>query len=226
MAGCGGARWGTEQWLFVCCSFLWAVIIAPPPLKMASRLSIMQVGAHVHAFMLPQECIHAPATCLWWKDVWFFCPKIWKWVPCYLLCLAIYKRFSDSENVGDFFCFSGSGDYSARRCATFSVRGKGKDRQAPERNWTCSYTTTGSWQRLGKRLGSPGEAWSQSRPSCARRWNRHAAPPLSSTSALASVIQLLLTTADLFSDILSIRSPFFTPFHPTWNVGGQYSDSC
>lgn len=62
---------------------------------------------------------------------------------------------------------------------TVLLRGKGKDRQAPERNWTCSYTTTGSWQRLGKRLGSPGEAWSQSRPSCARRWNRHTAPSLS-----------------------------------------------
>lgn len=101
MAGCGGARWGAEQWLFVCCSFLLAVIIAPPPLKMASRLLIMQVGAHVHAFMLPQECIHASASCLWREDVCFFFLKIWKWAPCYLLFLAIYKRFSASENVYD-----------------------------------------------------------------------------------------------------------------------------
>lgn len=196
MAGCGGARWGAEQWLFVCCSFLLAVIIAPPPLKMASRLSIMQVGAHVHAFMMPQECIHAPATCLWQEDVCLFVFFSQNMEMSALLSVVFSYteeifNFSECLWLGDFFCFSHSGHYSARRCATVLVWGKGKDRQAPERNWTCSYTTTGSWQRLGKRLGSPGEAWSQSWPSCAGPWNRHAAPPLSSTSALASVIQLL-----------------------------------
>lgn len=56
--------------------------------------------------------------------------------------------------------------------------GIGKDRQAPEHNWTCSYTTTGSWQRLGRRLGSPREAWSLTRPCCAWHRNRITAPPL------------------------------------------------
>lgn len=130
MAGCGGTRWGTEQWLFVCCSFLLAVIIAPPPLKMASRHSIMQFGTHVHTFMLPQECIHAPATCLWWEDVWFFFHEIWKWVPCYLLFLAMYKWFSTSENVYDFVTsfFLGSGHYLAGRCTTVLVRKVKTDR--------------------------------------------------------------------------------------------------
>lgn len=58
------------------------------------------------------------------------------------------------------------------------LRGIGKDRQAPEHNWTCSYTTTGSWQCLGRRLGSPREAWSLTRPCCARHRNRITAPPL------------------------------------------------
>lgn len=104
-----------------------------------------------------------------------------------------------------------------------TVWSKGKDRQAPECNWTCSYTTTGSWQRLGKRLGSPGEAWSQTRPSCASHWIRHTAPPLPSTSALGSVIQLLQTTpfclAAIFSDASLIKSPTTTSLTPPEKVG-------
>lgn len=95
MAGCGGARWSAEQWLFVCCPFLLAVIIAPPPLKMASRFSIMQVGAHVHVFMLPQECLHTPATCLWREDVRFLSSKYGNECLCYLLIFAIYKRLRE-----------------------------------------------------------------------------------------------------------------------------------
>lgn len=75
--------------------------------------------------------------------------------------------------------------------------GIGKDRQAPENNWTCSYTTKGSWQRLGRRLGSPREAWSITRPSCARHWNRHTAPPLPSTN----------TPPAYFSDLISSARP-------------------
>lgn len=223
MAGCGGARWGAEQWLFVCCFFLLAVIIAPPPLKMASRHSIEQVGTHLYTLMLPQECIHAPATCRWREDVCFFPLKFWKLGPCYLLFLALCKIFSMRECLwlSEFFWFSGSGHYSTR--TTVFIWRKGKDRQAPECNWTCSYTTTGSWQRLGKRLGSPREAWSQTRTSCASHWNRHTAPPLPSTSALGSVIQLLQTTpfcfAALFSDASLIKSPTATSLTPPEKVG-------
>lgn len=72
-------------------------------------------------------------------------------------------NFRERLGLGDFFCFfSAFVIIQLADARLFWCEGKGKDRQAPERNWTCSYTTTGSWQRLGKRLGSPGEAWSQS----------------------------------------------------------------
>lgn len=41
---------------------LLAVIIAPPPLKDASRYASKQIGAHMHTLIHnPQECIHATA---------------------------------------------------------------------------------------------------------------------------------------------------------------------
>lgn len=91
------------------------------------------------------------------------------------------------------------------------LRDIGKDRQAPEHNWTCSYTTTGSWQCLGKRLGSPREAWNLTRPNCARHSNRHTAPPLPWTIAPFSAIQRLQTT------------PLCSVFTPFWHIFFQIS---
>jgi len=43
---------------------LLAVIIAPPPLKDASRYASKQVGTHMHTLTYPQECTHTTAgTC-------------------------------------------------------------------------------------------------------------------------------------------------------------------
>lgn len=48
MDGCGTTRWGPEQWLFVCCFFLLAVIIARPPPH--GRFQILkQACRHTHA---------------------------------------------------------------------------------------------------------------------------------------------------------------------------------
>ncbi len=40
---------------------LLAVIIAPPPLKDASRYASKHAGTHMHTLTYPQECIHTPA---------------------------------------------------------------------------------------------------------------------------------------------------------------------
>ena len=40
---------------------LLAVIIAPPPLKDASRYTSKHAGTHMHTLTYPQECIHTPA---------------------------------------------------------------------------------------------------------------------------------------------------------------------
>lgn len=61
MEGCGTARWGPEQWLFVCCCFIGSDNCSPSPFKDASRYTGEHAGTHMHTLTYPQECVHTPA---------------------------------------------------------------------------------------------------------------------------------------------------------------------